>query len=86
MKSFSERQFPFGKKQKSTSKRTKTICLLLKRSQNQPKSYRKVIKYLEANEVIDGEEAYKTLSLKVNKLIEINNTLIENKSKKRTTP
>jgi hypothetical protein len=45
-------------------------------------SYRKLIKHLEANEVIDGDEAYKTLTLKVNKLIEINNTLIENKLKK----
>ena len=43
-------------------------------------SYRNVIKYLEANELIDGDEAYKALTLKVNKLI--NSTPIENKPKK----
>jgi len=45
-------------------------------------SYRILIKYLEANEVLNGEETYKVLSLKVNKLIEINNRLIDSKSRK----
>lgn len=45
-------------------------------------SYRKALKYLEANAVLNGEEAYKVLALKVNKLIEINSKLIDSRSKK----
>jgi hypothetical protein len=44
--------------------------------------YQNLLKYLNANAVLNGEEAYKALALKVNKLIEINNRLIDGRAKK----